>query len=182
MYAHSASRYWEDDSKITPNARKTCKDIARQLVEDDPGRNINVLLGGGRRHWLPKVANDPEAVKEEGRRLDGRNLIEDWLRDKKKRNIRAQYVWNKGQFDAVDPASVDHLLGLFSYTHLDFEADRDQSDNGDPSLANMTRKAIEILQKNPHGFFLFIEGKKIFTIHHFFITSRCHHHLLLIFL
>lgn len=39
--------------------------------------------------------------------------------------------------------------------------DRDNSPDGDPSLANMTRKAIEILQKNPHGFFLFIEGKSL---------------------
>jgi alkaline phosphatase len=45
--------------------------------------------------------------------------------------------------------------------------DRDNSVNGDPSLANMTRKAIEILQKNPHGFFLFIEGKT-----HFFSFYR----------
>ncbi|CAH1403562.1 unnamed protein product [Nezara viridula] len=41
-YAHSASRYWEDDSKIPPLSRRSCKDIARQLVEDEPGRNINV--------------------------------------------------------------------------------------------------------------------------------------------
>jgi alkaline phosphatase len=41
-YAHSASRYWEDDSKIPPASRRACKDIARQLVEDQPGRNINV--------------------------------------------------------------------------------------------------------------------------------------------
>lgn len=53
------------------------------------------------------------------------------------------------------------IPGLFSYSHLDFEVDRDNSPDGDPSLANMTRKAIEILQKNPHGFFLFIEGKSL---------------------
>uniref|UniRef100_T1HAN7 alkaline phosphatase n=1 Tax=Rhodnius prolixus TaxID=13249 RepID=T1HAN7_RHOPR len=41
-YAHSASRYWEDDAKIPPLSRRSCKDIARQLVEDEPGRNINV--------------------------------------------------------------------------------------------------------------------------------------------
>nr|CAD7437447.1 unnamed protein product [Timema bartmani] len=41
LYAHSPSRYWEDDSKMPPQARKSCKDITRQLVEDDPGRNIN---------------------------------------------------------------------------------------------------------------------------------------------
>jgi len=42
LYAHSPSRYWEDDGKVPIPARKSCKDIARQLVEDDPGRFINV--------------------------------------------------------------------------------------------------------------------------------------------
>lgn len=73
---------------------------------------LQVLLGGGRRHWLPKVAKDPEA-NEEGRRLDGRNLIDDWVRDKKKRSLRGEYVWNKKGMDEIDPAKVDHLLGEF---------------------------------------------------------------------
>lgn len=72
---------------------------------------LQVLLGGGRRHWLPKVARDPELTTEEGRRLDGRNLIDDWLRDKKRRGIKAEYVWNKSQLNAVNSAKTDHLLG-----------------------------------------------------------------------
>lgn len=72
-----------------------------------------MVLGGGRRHWLPKVARDPEAPHEEGRRLDGRNLIEDWLRDKKRRGLRADYVWTRGQLAEVDTRRLDHLLGNF---------------------------------------------------------------------
>ncbi|KAL1446637.1 hypothetical protein WDU94_015640, partial [Cyamophila willieti] len=61
-----------------------------------------VIFGGGRRHWLPKVAKDPEDHMEEGRRLDGRNLVDDWLRDKRKRGIKAAYVWNKQQMDKLE--------------------------------------------------------------------------------
>jgi len=42
LYAHAASRYWEDDGKVPPAARTSCKDIARQLLEDEPGCNITV--------------------------------------------------------------------------------------------------------------------------------------------
>lgn len=59
------------------------------------------------------MAHDPEQTKEEGRRLDGRNLIDDWVRDKKKRAIKAEYVWNKGQLDKINPNHVDYLLGKF---------------------------------------------------------------------
>ncbi|KAJ8971056.1 hypothetical protein NQ317_012313 [Molorchus minor] len=127
----------------------------------------SVLLGGGRRHWLPKVAHDPEQTKEEGRRLDGRNLIDDWARDKKKRGLNAEYVWNKGQLDKINPNQVDYLLGLFSYSHMDFEADRNPGPSGDPSLADMTRSALSILLKNPKGFFLVVEGGRIDHAHHY---------------
>ncbi|EFN82574.1 Intestinal alkaline phosphatase [Harpegnathos saltator] len=44
LYAHAASRYWEDDGKVPPAARTSCKDIARQLLEEEPGRNINLIF------------------------------------------------------------------------------------------------------------------------------------------
>lgn len=42
---------------------------------------------------------------------------------------------------------------------MDFEAERDQSKTGDPSLAEMAAKALKILMKNPQGFILFVESK-----------------------
>ncbi|KAF8786122.1 Alkaline phosphatase like protein [Argiope bruennichi] len=109
MYGHSASRYWESDPKIPEEDRKLCKDIARQLVENDPGRNINVILGGGRWHFLPK--KEEGAPADMGRREDGQNLIDAWLEDKKTRRLKAHYVSNKREFDKVDPRSTDYLLG-----------------------------------------------------------------------
>lgn len=41
-YSHSADRNWEDDSKLRESDKDLCKDIARQLIEDEPGRNIRV--------------------------------------------------------------------------------------------------------------------------------------------
>ncbi|KAI8421636.1 hypothetical protein MSG28_009634 [Choristoneura fumiferana] len=40
LYAHAPSRYWEDDSRVPPTVRKDCKDIAMQLVENEPGRSL----------------------------------------------------------------------------------------------------------------------------------------------
>ncbi len=44
LYAHSANRDWECDSQVPLANRHECKDIARQLIEDEPGRNINVTF------------------------------------------------------------------------------------------------------------------------------------------
>ena len=60
-----------------------------------------------------------------------------------------------------------YFTGLFGYTHLDFEADRNKGSSGDPSLVEMTVKAIHLLQKNPRGFFLLVEGK-IFVFFQYF--------------
>jgi alkaline phosphatase len=37
---------------------------------------------------------------------------------------------------------------------------------GEPSISEMVKKAIEILQKNENGFFLMVEGAKIDKAHH----------------
>ena len=47
------------------------------------------------------------------------------------------------------------LTGLFDYKHMAFVLDEDRTN---PSLAEMTETAIKILQKNPNGFYLFVEG------------------------
>ena len=41
---------------------------------------------------------------------------------------------------------------------MNYEVDRANDSAGEPSIAEMTEKAIKILQKNPKGYFLFVEG------------------------
>jgi alkaline phosphatase len=38
VYAHTNNRYWECDSKVPKQYKDCVKDVARQLVEDEPGR------------------------------------------------------------------------------------------------------------------------------------------------
>lgn len=49
--------------------------------------------------------------------------------------------------------------GLFEYSNMQYEVDRADDTAGEPSIAEMTEKAIQILQKNPKGYFLFVEGE-----------------------
>ncbi|KAG8314716.1 hypothetical protein J6590_086327 [Homalodisca vitripennis] len=57
------------------------------------------------------------------------------------------------------------MSGLFSFSHVEDEADRDRTAKGDPSFAEMTRTALSVLMKNPRGFFLFMEGfYRVFNI------------------
>lgn len=52
----------------------------------------------------------------------------------------------------------EKLLGLFANSHLDYEIDRNKDQ---PSLANMTKKSLELLSNNPNGLFLMVEGGRI---------------------
>lgn len=162
-YAHSPDRGWESDRDLPPQAKSEgCKDIARQLLEFKYGNGIEVVLGGGRGKFLPGNVADPEGGGLVGERQDGRDLTAEW--QKKFRN--STYVWNEQQFAALQPAKVDHLLGLFNHGFMSFDADRKDDRGGEPSLSEMTKKAISILQKNPKGFFLMVEGGLIDTAHH----------------
>jgi alkaline phosphatase len=159
-FAHTANRDWEGDSDKPAGA--TVPDIAAQLVDFNINGGINVALGGGRTRFIPTTVNDPE-YGVAGKRKDGRNLTTDWT----SKHSNAQYVWNKAQFDAINPKTTDHLLGLFEPSHVHYEADRVAHDkSGEPSLTEMTTKALEILKKNKNGYFLMVEGGRIDHAHH----------------
>lgn len=159
-YAHTANRDWEGDSDLPAGA--TVPDIAAQLVDFNINGGIEVALGGGRTRFIPSTATDPE-YGVAGKRKDGRDLTAEWG----SKHSKAQYVWNKAQFDAIDPNKTDHLLGLFEPSHVHYEADRIAHDKaGEPSLTEMTIKAIDILKKNRNGYFLMVEGGRIDHAHH----------------
>ncbi|KAB7496974.1 hypothetical protein Anas_04544 [Armadillidium nasatum] len=101
-YGHIPHRDWECDSSLPQDAKERgCKDIARQLVEDLPGKNINVLLAGGRD---PLGASIPENEKPFCKRDDGRNLADEWISDKTEAGKSAVYVTNTEEFREVDPS------------------------------------------------------------------------------
>ncbi|XP_041913991.1 alkaline phosphatase, intestinal, tandem duplicate 1 [Alosa sapidissima] len=162
-YAHSVSRSWYSDADLPPSARQQgCTDIATQLVTNT---DIDVILGGGRMYMSPKGTPDPEyptSSSRKGDRKDKKNLINIWLNARRGKN--AQYVWHKDQFDAVDVKTTDCLMGLFEAKDMRFEMFRNRT--RDPSIVDMTEKAIQILSKNPKGFFLFVEGGRIDHGHH----------------
>jgi alkaline phosphatase len=161
-YAHSPERDWESDAELPEPARAAgFKDIARQLLELPYGDGLEVALGGGRAYFLPQTAADPEDAAAFGRRLDGRDLTAEWAR-----GPGSAYVWNQAQFEAVDPRGTRRLLGLFERSHMEYEADRPLDTGGEPSLAEMTAKAIAVLGQNPRGFFLMVEAGRIDHAHH----------------
>ena len=158
-FSHSADRNWENDADLPPTDTG-CTDIARQLIETPYGNGPDVLMGGGRSNFFPATERDPEYDDKVGLRLDGRDLVADW----KRRRVDGLYVWNAAQFAAA-PNNTP-LLALFEPSHMQYEHDRPQDRAGEPSLAEMTRGAIERLRGNPQGFVLLVEGGRIDHAHH----------------
>jgi len=162
-YAHSPERGWEADSNLTDAARAAgFPDIARQLVELGAGDGLEVALGGGRAAFLPREAADPEYPDQHGHRRDGRDLVRAWL----DRHDGAAFAWNRADLAAVDAGAVDHLLGLFEPGHMQYAHDRDPSERGDPTLVEMTLRALDVLDRGDAGYFLMVEAGRIDHAHH----------------
>ena len=64
--------------------------------------------------------------------------------------------------------NVDQVMGLFANNHMSYNALRSKFSDGEPSLSEMTKAAIKILdnKKNVEGFVLMVEGGKIDEAHH----------------
>jgi alkaline phosphatase len=165
-YAHTPNRDWESDGDIFKSAKDAYDakfpDIARQLLEFPFGDGLEVAMGGGRTKFIPKETIDTEYPKAMGERLDGRNLTDEWL--KKYKN--SKYVSDKKGFDAIDPKITKHLLGLFEPSHVNYEFDRKNDPAGEPSLTEMTTKAIDVLSTNKKGYFLMVEAGRVDHAHH----------------
>ncbi|XP_030843569.1 alkaline phosphatase [Strongylocentrotus purpuratus] len=161
LYAHSPERDWQSDADI-PRKQEECNDLAYQLIMENDF--INVILGGGRQEFLPTRVEDPEYYDVTGRREDGNNLIGQWQGEKEASS--SHYVWNKEDFDNVEPTTTDYLLGLFEPGRMQYGADRAADGAGEPSLAEMTEKAIKVLGRDEDGFFLVVESALIDFSHH----------------
>ncbi|XP_029169020.1 alkaline phosphatase-like [Nylanderia fulva] len=167
LYAHCANRRWECESKM-PESAVGCKDIARQLIEDEPGKSINVIMGGGRQVLKSNVsAGEFDPIDSWAcYRQDGRDLIADWTRDKSSRNLTYSVIQNNEELSRLDVDNVDYLLGIFANSHMEMDWKRERGPKGQPSLEEMTVTALRILQKSKKGYFLMIEGGMIDFAHH----------------
>ena len=178
-YAKSPERDWEGTTTLDDDALPNdCMDIASQLISfterlrntvqiDDQSSNvidgIDVAFGGGRAMFFDE---DPESLVgfsegiDEGRREDGRNLISEWI------NQGGVYVMDQNSFGNLADQEDRNILGLFNPSHMRYEADRHNDAAGEPSLTEMTLKAIDLLEEDNDGFFLMVEGGRIDHAHH----------------
>ncbi|XP_064642072.1 alkaline phosphatase-like isoform X1 [Lineus longissimus] len=163
-YAHSPERWWEKDDKVPKACRGRVADVASQFVTN--AKDFDVVFAGGRKYFIPNSESDPEYPEKIGGRTDGRNLIKEWEADKAGRNLTYKYVWRKKEFDQLEAGNYDRVLGLFDYDHMNYEGDRATDKAGEPSLVEMTEYAVKQLERNPNGYFLFVEGARIDHGHH----------------
>ena len=166
-YAHTPNRNWES-SATTPDEAQAlgCQDIASQLVAMPFGDGIDVILGGGRREFMPTETADPEYPNKQGARDDGRNLIEEWLATDSNR----RYAWNGdtvAQWLGSAEPLAGQLMGLFEPSHMQYEADRASDPGKEPSLRDMTALAVKQLSAHDGGYFLLVEAGRIDHAHHF---------------
>lgn len=119
--------------------------IAVQALES----GIDLMFGGGVRHFIPtEVSLAMSAGECLGRRTDGRDLISE-------AESNGYSVTTDGDFLANVSLPV---LGLFACNGMNFDLERQPDE---PSLSEMTRRAIDLLSESGEGFFLMVEGSRI---------------------
>jgi len=155
--------------------------IAVDMLDND----VDVMLSGGLRYWIPKEANDKQSdarkeleqltegtVRIKSKRKDSRNLI------KEAQQQDYALAFNKSQMDKAE----GKILGLFAYSALPDGIKETQTKNDPnrtiPTLKEMSAKAIESLSNNDNGFFLMIEAGQIDWAAHYNDTGTTLHEML----
>jgi alkaline phosphatase len=148
--------------------RSNEQNIAVELLTS----NVDVMLSGGLRYWLPANIVDPktkahqEWTKRAGgglKILSGRKDDRNLVKEAEKRGYTA--VFTKDQLLATKEQKI---LGLFASSYLPYRIDFDQ-DNPKrtiPQLKELTAKALNVLSKNEKGFFLMVESGNIDKTEH----------------
>jgi alkaline phosphatase len=121
------------------------RDLMTEIADQMLTAGVDVLLGGGEDEFIP--ASVTGCFPQAGERGDGRNLVQEAIAG------GYTFVCDPFAFAELDPDSVTRLLGLFG--------DEGMTRPFAPTLAQMTRKAIDILAPNPRGFFLMVEAGQI---------------------
>ncbi|XP_065082228.1 membrane-bound alkaline phosphatase-like [Ochlerotatus camptorhynchus] len=163
-YASVTNDNWEDDSYVRASGCDPASnpDIAQQLIHGEVGRNLNVILGGGRRHFIPSTDRDEEGSY--GSRTDGRNLINEW----KQLHPDGEFIWNRTALTSVRFSQTERLLGLFESSHLMYHLEvlEQGVQMTEPNLPDMVAIALRMMDRHEGGFFLLVEGGRIDTAHH----------------
>ncbi len=120
-----------------------------ELAEQQVYQGMEVVLSGGLQYLLPKEVQG-------GKREDNENLVE---------VLKARgysVVTTRGEMLKVGSGRV---WGAFAPDAMAYDLDRAKTAPQEPSLAEMTAKAIELLagsaKGRDRGFFLFVEGSKV---------------------
>ncbi|ACZ43205.1 Alkaline phosphatase [Thermobaculum terrenum ATCC BAA-798] len=136
-------------------------EIARQYLESS---KVDVILGGGEDYWYPKgdpgaFPDHPKEDPEEGSKGNRGNLVREAKR------LGYTYVTDRQELMAARGPKV---LGLFANEEMFQQRPEGEGAVYSPvvSLPEMTQKAIDILSRNPRGFFLFVEQEAIDEMGH----------------
>ncbi|MBC2854920.1 alkaline phosphatase [Cetobacterium sp. 2A] len=122
--------------------RNNYSDIGEQQVF----QGMNVIFGGGKSFFNPSNDKDDRSKN----RTDGEDMVEAI------KNQNYKIVYDVNEMNSVDGEKV---WGFFAEKDMDNDLDRDPKKQ--PSLAQMTEKAIDLLKKDKDGFFLMVEGSKV---------------------
>jgi alkaline phosphatase len=115
------------------------------IMEQAVYQNVDVVFGGGEEYLLP-------SSMEDGKRTDRENLL-DVLEQRGYQVIRKQ--------SELAGLRRGKVFGMFAASSMAAEVDRPALAPTEPTLEEMTQKAIELLSQDPDGFFLMVEGSQV---------------------
>ncbi|WP_341663739.1 alkaline phosphatase [Vibrio sp.] len=149
-------------------AHQAHRSLENDIAIDMLATGADVMLSGGLRHWIPKSVNKKEQTYRQLKALtQGYIYLKSKRKDERNLLLEAQEAGYQLTFNrnTMSDISKGKILGLFSYSNMNdgiaYSNSKQDPLRTQPSLKEMTAKAIELLSKDKDGFFLMVEGGQI---------------------
>ncbi|MGR9116159.1 MAG: alkaline phosphatase [Gammaproteobacteria bacterium] len=149
-------------------AHQSHRGLENEIAEDLLRAAPDVMFSAGLNYWIPQQANDKGSLVHKqlvaltgydgylvSKRKDDKNLLH-------KARLRGyELVFNKQQMLRAQGKTLGLFAGATMQNGIAETRSKLDADRTEPTLAEMSGKALEILSKNKQGFFLMIEAGQI---------------------
>ena len=111
---------------------------------------IDLFMGGGLRNFIDAKTPLPGDPTINGSRIDGRNLVDEWIKKRNSLKQKAKFIKNKNEMNQVNPDDINAVLGMYANLGINYQITNRQDHQVDGIMeitSSIASKTVETTEE-----------------------------------